>query len=266
MKVAAALHLLIGAVIAQQRFPVGDPRCEPKLANCTLNELDVICTCDGVIESKSEVTPVVLYITPLVDDDGIVFYYDQTRAFLETFMIDLNKAHSDWPEWLHVRLVHHAHAETVRRRAMMPKNQRRRNTKATPRDAFKCYEGKDDYKVTEIRHQDLRELMNDAKNAANFKRFFAKNVPDLASSCEAFAYDAMYKDLNAFKRQTHDVIKYGNTKALQFTIQPFSIHYSARLTHDALYGPNFQGGPNSAYQKLLGQCNRDDMFVDSAAA
>merc|ERR1712106_1104468 len=150
-------------------------------------------TCDGIIESKSNVTPVVLYITPLIDDDGIVFHYDQTKEFLETFMSKLNFSKGDWPAWLHVRLVHHAHPAEVRRRAMMPQSPRRRGT---PRDEFKCYENKDGYMVSEIPAHILKELVK--KNAVSFKKFFAERVPDLASSCDAFAYDAMYKDLNDF--------------------------------------------------------------------
>lgn len=185
---------------------------------------------------------VVLYILPIIDDDGIVFYYDQTRYFLEAFMSKLYESRGDWGAWLHVRLVHQSESIRVRR--------------AVRGDAFKCYENRDDYMVTEIPQNILKDLIY--RSFANFRRFFASRVPDMASSCDAFAYDAMYKDLNAYKRVQDDV------KALQLTLQPFSIHYSARLTHDALYGPHFQEGPNSAYRQLLGQCNRDDMFVDSA--
>lgn len=87
-----------------------DPRCEPKVEKCQLDDLNVICTCDGEVETKTEITPVVLYITPLVDDTGIAFLYNQVKVFLQTFMknIDqLNTAdHGRWTDFLHVKVIH----------------------------------------------------------------------------------------------------------------------------------------------------------------
>ena len=48
--------------------------------------------------------PVVLYITPLVDDDGRVFLYDRTLEFASVLMKNMV---GGWKEWLHVFLVHH---------------------------------------------------------------------------------------------------------------------------------------------------------------
>ena len=108
MRGVALLTLLAAA--KGQRYAPGDPRCEPKVDKCKLDDLKVLCTCHGEVETRKEITPVVLYITPLVDDTGISFYYNQVRVFLETFMLNINKLnnddHGEWTDFLKVKLVH----------------------------------------------------------------------------------------------------------------------------------------------------------------
>ena len=95
---------LLAALLPLLATAYTDPRCEAKLHNCTLSDLDTLCTCDGKIDVQREVRPVVLYITPLVDDDGRVFLYDRTLEFASVFMKNMV---GGWKEWLHVFLVHH---------------------------------------------------------------------------------------------------------------------------------------------------------------
>ena len=130
------------------------------------------------------------------------------------------------------------------------------------RDKFKCYESTDGYDITTIGNKVLQDLINN--NPYEFRKFFNDHIPDLASSCELFAYKTLYQDLRTFRNQHPDA------RALQFTMQPFSDKFQARLDDDHTY--TFMGTPEGSftaedrrqYQEILASCNAKDLFSDSA--
>ena len=134
--------------------------------------------------------------------------------------------------------------------------------KREARDPFKCYERTDGYLVTEINHAILQDLIS--SNPYPLQEFFNLRSADLASSCELFAYKAMYEDLINFRREHPDA------KALQFTMLPFSDKSQARLNADATY--TFLNTPEDAftpedrrqYENVINNCNAKNMFSDSA--
>ena len=144
-----------------------------------------------------EVRPVVLYITPLFNDDGRIFLYNRTLEFASVFMKNMV---TGWNDWLHVFLVHRGksqfHISNLTYSSAPPEQNTSRSSRAA-RDEYKCYEAADGYTVSEISHSVLNDLANNMNGT--FQDLFNRHVPDLASACDALAYRAMYDHLEKFK-------------------------------------------------------------------
>ena len=144
-----------------------------------------------------EVRPVVLYITPLFNDDGSIFLYNRTLEFASVFMKNMV---TGWNDWLHVFLVHRGKSQfyisNLTYSSAPPEQNTRRSSRAA-RDEYKCYEAADGYTVREISHSVLNDLANNMN--CTFQDLLIRHVPDLASACDALAYRAMYDHLEKFK-------------------------------------------------------------------
>ena len=87
----------------------------------------------------------------------------------------------------------------------------------------------------------------------SFDECFHRKVPDSANViCVGNAYHAMYEDL---AREFDRV-------ALQFSVHPFSNQNDPRFRDDAVY--KFSKPGAMTYRRLLAECNKDDIFADSA--
>ena len=218
---------------------------------CTLDNLQVICTCDTAVEPPVTTIPPkqpapIIYIVAIVNDDGIGALYTHVESFYNK-MIQSTANMEVQPEF---RLVHRDAGEGLR-----PRRSRAASPSLTQEVYFTC---KDDshhrYIVTDI------ATCEKENNNQGFHDCFHKKVPDSANViCVGNAYHAMYEDLLYSNAQSSS-----NRTALQFSVHPFSSQHEGRFAAGAVY--KFEGGYDHVhnYTELIEECNRPDLFADSA--
>ena len=87
----------------------------------------------------------------------------------------------------------------------------------------------------------------------SFESCFRTKVSESANAiCVGNAYHALYEDL---ARESERI-------ALQFSVQPFSVERAVRFRDEAVY--KFSSPGAMSYSQLLIECNKDDVFADSA--
>ena len=135
---------------------------------CTIDNVDVICTCETEIVVPEYIPPPkpIVYIVAIVNDDGIGTLYTHVRDFYK----EMQRLNGDKVEY---RLVHRSNGKALLNGG----------AKATGSDSFKCAETKYGFSVTPI------------PDGADFHDFFHNNVPEGAIGiCAGNAYNAMYRN------------------------------------------------------------------------
>ena len=210
---------------------------------CTLDNLQVICTCDTAVEIEEvvieEQKPApIIYIVAIVNDDGIGALYTHVNSFY-TKMNELTANMEVRPDF---RLVHRGVGEGLTKPSTMTRAQTPVNKSYSCEDDGKKQNG---YIVTNVESCIDRH--------GSFDECFHRKVPDSANViCVGNAYHAMYSDL----------AEESGRVALQFSVHPFSNQNDARFHDDAVY--NFTKPDDMSYTQLLAECNKDNLFTDSA--
>ena len=204
---------------------------------CTLDNLQVICTCDTAVEPPEPTIPPtkpapIIYIVAIVNDDGIGPLYSHIESFY-TEMIALTANLEVKPEF---RLVHRGNGEQL-----TDKNAGLR----APTPDYSC---EDDA----AHRYDVTQIASCIAEFGSFDECFHRKVPDSANViCVGNAYNAMYADLAGQSGRV----------ALQYSVHPFSNQHQGRFKAEFVY--KFNNSPLS-YKDLLVQCNKADLFADSA--
>ena len=177
----------------------------------------------------------IIYIVAIVNDDGIDALYSPVESFYNQMKAEISHLNPQF------RLVHRATGEELTR------------TRGPTTGDYTC---RDDqyhrYMVT-----DIAQCVRDHNG---FHDCFHTKVPDSANViCVGNAYHAMYEDLMNSNAQS-----VSDRTALQFSVHPFSNQHEGRFAAGAVY--NFENSYHHVhnYNELLQECNRDDLFADSA--
>ena len=216
---------------------------------CTLDNLQVICTCDTAVEIEPTPTPKpekkapIIYIVAIVNDDGIGALYSHVESFYNQMKSEIGHLNPQF------RLVHRANGDELTTEDT--------KTRAPTTGYYTCRDDKfHRYMVTNI--TDCEEKHN------GFHDCFHTKVPDSANViCVGNAYHAMYEDLmNSNAQSASEGLP--NRTALQFSVHPFSSQHEGRFAAGAVY--NFENSYHHVhnYDDLLEECNRDNLFADSA--
>ena len=208
---------------------------------CTLDNLQVICTCDTAVEIEPTPTPKpvkapIIYIVAIVNDDGIGALYSHVESFYNQMKSEIGHLNPDF------RLVHRSAGEELTK------------TRAPNTGDYTCRDDEHHrYMVT-----DIAACVN--HNNQGFHDCFHTKVPDSANViCVGNAYHAMYEDLLYSNAQSSS-----NRTALQFSVHPFSSQHEGRFEARAVYKFDGAYGYVHNYGELIDQCNEKNLFADSA--
>ena len=201
---------------------------------CTLDNLQVICTCDTAVEIEEEVQEEkpapIIYIVAIVNDDGIGALYTHVESFYNE-MMDRTANMEVKPDF---RLVHRAAGEGLTGGGLRANKPQGQKTWTCEDDGTK----KNGYIVTGI--------AGCIGEYGSFNECFHRKVPDSANViCVGNAYHAMYENL---ARESDRV-------ALQFSVHPFSNQNERRFLAEDVY--KFSKPGAMSYKQLLDECNED---------
>ena len=211
---------------------------------CTLDNLQVICTCDTAVEPPVTTIPPkqpapIIYIVAIVNDDGIGALYTHVESFYNE-MLTRTANMEVQPEF---RLVHRAAGEGLTEQ-LRPRSDGPVSKTYTCETFTSNGIKKNGYIVTDI--------AGCIAEHGSFDECFHRKVPDSANViCVGNAYHAMYENL----------AQESGRVALQFSVHPFSNQNERRFGAEAVY--KFSNGAMS-YKQLLDECNEDNLFADSA--
>ena len=201
------------------------------MRECTADQAQTICTCDTnmrPLPTPPTVTRNVAYITMINGDDGL----DGEYSFLVKYVTSLL---TNFKSEIELRFVH----RPLNLFLVSNKN-------ATPMQAGyeqpKCVEDASGYEVSVM---DV-SIVNDLRNGkeSSFLTFFNRIYKDGTYKCDAYAMQALYQDLAAYKASFD-----GDVIATKLTLQPFSDDES-----------EYNGATFTAIESA---CSNED-FVDSA--
>ena len=202
---------------------------------CTLDNLQVICTCDTAVEIEPTIPPKpikqapIIYIVAIVNDDGIGALYTYVESFYNE-MVDRTANMEVQPDF---RLVHRAAGELFHQL---------RGTRA--RRTLKTYTCEDDGSI--YHHYIVTDIAGCIGEYGSFNKCFHRKVPDSANViCVGNAYHAMYENL----------ARESNRVALQFSVHPFSNQNERRFLAEDVY--KFSKPGAMSYKQLLVECNKD---------